>query len=265
MLTPPLEIEAKFALDDPAAAESLAGAATLGDGIALGDAREQVDHDDYADTLDLALLRAGWALRHRTRFVAGADGWPSVVHLVTLKQLASAARAAAGDGPAGVQARIEHEGPVVGAPFDPLGWPPAVRAAAEAAVGGPLPALHELFTLAQQRRVRPVALDGAAVGELSIDAVRVHLAGGARRGADAVARFDEVEFELAAGAPPHAVRRLAEALAAIEGARPADGGKVDRAIALLAASDALGALSDDARARLAAALAVLGDRSGDAG
>ncbi|MFN8424485.1 MAG: hypothetical protein U0802_26795 [Candidatus Binatia bacterium] len=57
--------------------------------------------------------------------------------------------------------------------------------------------LEALFLLVQRRRVRDVTVDGAAAGELSIDTVRVHLAGGARSGADAVARFDEVEFELA--------------------------------------------------------------------
>ena len=66
---PPIEIEAKFTLDAPEVGDALAEADTLADDIMLGAVAEKVDQDDYADTDDLALLRAGWALRHRTRFI----------------------------------------------------------------------------------------------------------------------------------------------------------------------------------------------------
>ena len=256
MSTPvPTEVEVKFELDAPELGDALSEAPALAAGLALGAAREQVDHDDYADGEALPLLRAGWALRHRTRFVTGADGWPAVRHVVTLKQLA---QAAARDG---VQKRAEYEGPVTGEPFDAAGWPEAVRATAEAACGGALPPLAELFTLLQRRRVRPVSRDGAPIGELSIDAVRLHLPGDVRRGVDAIARFDEVEFELAPGGSMDDLRAVAAALAAASGGRPARGGKVDRAVALLAEAAAVAALPDAERSRLAAALAVLGARS----
>lgn len=279
-MTAPTEIEAKFSLDDPARGDALASADALAPGIALGAVTERVDHDDYADGAALPLLRAGWVLRHRTRFTEAAgrragengenggdggdgdaggtgdgEGWPTVKHIVTLKQLSAAATAAAGDA---VHTRAEYEGAVVGAPFDPAAWPDAVRAAAEAACGGALPPLEALFTLVQRRRVRDVTVDGAAAGELSIDTVRVHLAGGARSGADAVARFDEVEFELAPGGDLAMLARVVPALAAACGGAAAVGSKFDTAIARLAAAPAVADMDAAERSRLAAALAALG-------
>mgnify|MGYP001223829416 CR=1 FL=1 len=254
--SPPTEIEVKFELAGAEAGDALAEAPALADDLALGPVAEQVDHDDYADGEALPLLRAGWALRHRTRFATGDDGWPVVRHRVTLKQLAEAA---ARDG---VQKRVELEGPVAGEPFDPAAWPEAVREAAAAACGGALPPLAELFTLVQRRRVRSVSRRGAPIGELSIDAVRLHLPGDVRRGADAIARFDEVEFELAPGGSLDDLGAAAAALGAACGGRAAHGGKVDRAVALLAHAPAVAALPDAQRQRLAAALAVLGARPG---
>lgn len=252
----PTEIEAKFRLDDPARGAALARAATLAPGIALDIVRERVDQDEYADGAALPLLLAGWVLRHRTRFLArgGADGGPAVQHIVTLKQLSAAATA---DGDP-VQTRAEIEGPIRGAPFDPAAWPDAVRAAAEAACGGAIPPLLALFALAQRRQVRTAYVDGAAVGELSIDAVRVHLAGDGQRGADAVARFDEVEFELAPGAAAGVLERVVPALSKACGGAAARGSKFDTAVALLADAPALARLDEAARARLSAALAALG-------
>ena len=255
---PPLEIEAKFTLEAPEVGDALAEAGTLGDDIALGVVTEKVDQDDYADTDDLALLRAGWALRHRTRFITGAEGWPSVKHVVTLKQLAGAATLRDG-----VHVRAEHEGPVVGPPFDTAGWPDDVRLAAEAAIGGAVPPLAELFTLAQRRRVRAVTLYGATVGELSIGAGRLHLPGDIRGGADAIASFDEVEVELVPGATMADLARVVPALSAASGGRAALGGKFDRAVELLAAAPAVASLPSDERARLARALSILGARDGD--
>ncbi|MFN8424484.1 MAG: hypothetical protein U0802_26790 [Candidatus Binatia bacterium] len=71
-MTAPTEIEAKFSLDDPARGDALASADALAPGIALGAVTERVDHDDYADGAALPLLRAGWVLRHRTRFTEAA-------------------------------------------------------------------------------------------------------------------------------------------------------------------------------------------------
>lgn len=260
MTTPPIptEIEAKFTLDNPELGDALAEASSLGDGIALGPVTEKVDQDDYADTDDLALLRAGWALRHRTRRTTGAEGRPTVKRVVTLKQLASAATFRDG-----VQVRAEHEGPVHGPPFDVAGWPDDVRRAAEGAIGGAVPPLAELFTLAQRRRVRDVTAGGRAVGELSIDAVRLHLPGDTRRGADAIARFDEVELELTAGGTMADVARIVPALSASSGGRAAAGGKFDRAVELLALAPAVAELPAEMRARLARALAILGARDGD--
>jgi triphosphatase len=212
----PAEIEARFAASDDAPLDRLAVADRLGS-ARLGPMRTADEIDLYLDTPDGRLAEAGWACRLRSR----GDGWR-----VSLKG-PSARHGGAG----WLHERPEIEGPATSEP-DPGSWPPsAARARLMQLVGGEGPMVERLRLL-QRRREREVAIDGAARGTLSLDAVSV-----VHDGAD-VGRLRVVELELPAGVDRAALEPLAAALGAIAGLAPEPRSKLERAVDLVAEREA---------------------------
>jgi inorganic triphosphatase YgiF len=126
-----------------------------------------------------------------------------------------------------IHLRPEAEGPADSA-LDAAAWPPSpARDQLLAMTDGA--ALVERFSLEQERTERAVSLDGAPIGELSLDRVRV-LQGGIE-----VGRMTVVELELdqaaLAGGLDH--RPLSQALAAVDGLAPDPYSKLERALAML--------------------------------
>jgi inorganic triphosphatase YgiF len=92
--------------------------------------------------------------------------------------------------------------------------------------------LREQFTLAQRRTERAVRVDGATIGTLSLDAVRLLVEGRERGG------FEIVELELreAGGGGEEHLSALATALAATPGLRPEPRTKLELAVGRIASS-----------------------------
>ncbi|HEX2884638.1 MAG TPA: CYTH domain-containing protein [Candidatus Limnocylindria bacterium] len=209
-----LEVEARFRATDPEVLSELARLERLGP-AQLGPPATVSETDRYLDTSDGRLAAARWACRLRHR-----DG----VTILSLK------------GPpestddAWHHRRPEVEGPATPS-LDPATWPPGAARDRLMAMAGGHP-LRERFALAQRRTERTVHVDGAAVGTLSLDAVRV-LVEALERG-----RFEIVELELheaGGGAEEHLVA-LAAALAAIPGLRPEPRTKLELAVDRIATS-----------------------------
>jgi inorganic triphosphatase YgiF len=204
-----LEVEARFRAD-PDTLVRLAELDRIGDAT-LGPGRTADEVDRYLDTDDGRLAAARWACRLRTR-----DG-------VTRISLKGPAEAATDD--RWLHRRPELEGPAT-ATLDPSEWPASeARSHLESITGG-LP-LRERFHLEQRRTERPVVLEGARLGTLSLDAVGVRGPDGRGRGT-----LEIVELELATADPASEAQLagLAGALGAIEGLTPEPRTKLEHAL-----------------------------------
>jgi len=203
----PVEIEAKYAISDPAVFDTLVDLRAVGRyTLRPTGEREVVDH--YLDTADRDLLKAGYACRLREQ---GGDGqW-----LLTVKGLGKAEGA--------VHEREEYECDVPGGSAPP-DWPecPAREIVLRLSHGR---ALGELFVLRQLRVHRAVEDGERAVGELSLDTVNADIAGH-----KTLTRELEIELE------PSGTREDLEALYAElqpYALAPAPQSKFERALALL--------------------------------
>jgi len=154
-----VEIEAKYAISDPAVFDALLELRALGEyGLRPTGERHVVDH--YLETADRDLLRGGYACRLR-------EGEANGQWLLTVKGLGGA------DG--ALHQREEHECEVPPG-SGPADWPesPARDIVTRLSEGRPL---TELFTLRQLRTSRAVEQGDRAVGELSLDTVDADIAG----------------------------------------------------------------------------------------
>jgi inorganic triphosphatase YgiF len=208
----PLEVELKFAADGTAPLEQLSTAPVLGPAI-LGPATRAEELDRYLDTAGGRLATARWACRLRTRGEATK---------VSLKGPAEA-----GSGTGALHRRPELEGPAR-ATLDVAAWPPsAARDHLDALRAGD--GLIERLALAQDRTERAVLIDGARIGTLSLDEVRV------QRDGTTFGRLWIVELELLPGADETALGALAAALAAVDGLSADPMTKLERALEVVGA------------------------------
>lgn len=215
-----LEVEARFRASDASALDDLAHRHSLGR-AELGPARVVDEEDRYLDTADGRLAAARWACRLRSR-----DGRTTV----SLKGPPEASASAPTTG--WLHRRPELEGPALGTPHT-AAWPPSEARDRLEELSGGMP-LTERLTLQQRRTERPVALDGEAMGTLSLDSIEPQLPSGAR--ADP---FHIVELELTEGSAAEGLLApLADALAATPGLTPEPRTKLEIALELLAADDA---------------------------
>ena len=202
-----MEIEAKYAISDPAVFDALLDLRALG-AYTLRPTGERHVVDHYFDTADRDLFRAGYACRLRE---SEADrGW-----LLTVKGLGKAEGA--------VHEREEYEC-AVPANAAPPDWPECpAREIVQRLSGGRT--LVELFALRQLRIDRAVEQGERAVGELSLDTVDTEIAGHKTV-------THELEIELGASGrleDLHAVDAELHAYAL----RPAPASKFERALAIL--------------------------------
>ena len=204
-----VEVEARFTAKGRAPLDRLAAVETLGPAV-LGRAATVHEEDRYLDTPDGRLAAARWACRLRTRggetrvSLKGPPEHPTTGWL---------------------HRRPEVEGPATPA-LDPAAWPPsdARDLLVQLSGGGPL---SERFRLVQQRTERGVAIDGRAVGGLTLDMVQVE-----RRGTP-VRTMHLVEVELGPlGDAARDLDPLAEALLAEPGLVPEPRTKLELALDL---------------------------------
>lgn len=206
----PMEVELKYIATAQALA-ALATAAHLGP-AELGPTVVNDETDRYLDTVDGRLAAERWACRLRTRRVDGAART-----FISLKGPAAAAVEA-------LHRRPELEGPATDA-LDPAAWPSsAARDMLDRLRAGE--PLTEFVRLAQRRRERPVTLDGAPIGTLSLDEVTV------LRDDAELGRFMAVELEVVAAADDHRLTDLARDLEALPGLHGDDLNKLERALYL---------------------------------
>jgi len=203
-----VEIEAKYAISDPAAFDALLDLRALGT-YTLRPTGERHVVDHYLDTADRDLFRAGYACRLRE---SEADrGW-----LLTVKGLGKAEGA--------VHEREEYESAVPANTAAPTDWPECpAREIVQRLSGGR--ALVELFALRQLRIDRAVEEGERAVGELSLDTVDTEIAGH-----KTLTR--ELEIELG---PSGTLEDLHAVDAELRGyaLRPVSASKFERALAIL--------------------------------
>lgn len=169
----PIEVELKYRLSDLARGERLLAADALGPFRATGAAPSLQFEDQYVDTRDGALARAGFAARLRTT---------RSTLIVSLKSL--------GKGTGALHRRAELEGPASRS-LVPAEWPPSPARSLVLELCGDAP-LEERLTIRQLRRRRRL-VSGVAIVELSLDEVDVLLR------AEVVERFVELEAELVTG------------------------------------------------------------------
>ena len=211
MTSSQVEAELKFTARSERPLEELERATTLGPAH-LGLARTIAEVDRYLDTADLRLAAAHWACRLRSR-----DGR-------TIVSLKGPAQHAAGDM---LHLRPEAEGPADSA-LDARAWQPSAARDQLLAMTGSA-ALVERFSLEQERTELAVSVDGALVGELSLDRVGV-LHDGIQIG-----RMTVVELELDPGALARGFDHapLSLALSAVDGLVADPSSKLERALAML--------------------------------
>jgi CHAD domain-containing protein len=202
-----VEIEAKYAISDPAVFDTLLDLRALGS-YALRPTGEQQVVDHYLDTAERDLLKAGYACRLREQ--EGDGSW-----LLTVKGLGKA------DGAVHEREEYECEVPAGSAPPD---WPegPAREIVRRLSHGR---ALDELFVLRQLRIHRAVEHGERAVGELSLDTVHADIAG-----RKTLTR--ELEIELGSSGRHEDLQALHAELEPYAVA-PASESKFERALALL--------------------------------
>lgn len=209
----PTEVEARFRASGPGPLASLAVIDHLGPAV-LGPAVAADEKDVYLDTDEGALASARWACRLRTR---GGRA--------TLSLKGPPDPAAGG----WLHRRPEAEGPATHEP-DPAAWPPSPARDLVERLSGGAP-LVERLVLNQQRVERSVAHGARRIGTLSLDTVDVEHHG------TAVGRLHVVELELTAGTEDESVLGpLAREMERIEGLAPEPRTKLERALALIAAS-----------------------------
>lgn len=203
----PVEIEAKYAVADPAVFATLLELGAV-DGYALRPAGERHLVDHYVDTAQRDLLHGGYSCRLRE--TQGGERW-----MVTVKELARAE--------SGVHRREEHEC-VIARSGPPDEWPdgPAREIVTHLSKGQ---ALVELFVLRQHRVLRALDRDGRAVGELSLDTVEIDVDG--RRTVT-----HEVEIELAEDGILDDLRAIGAGLDAFK-LEPQPASKFERALVIL--------------------------------
>ncbi len=198
---PPIEIELKYDVTDRALLDPLLEAAAPA-GFAGGEWHEALVDDRYVDTPGRAVEHAGYAARIRER----GDR-----RILGLKSLTPAVGA--------VHRREELEAPA-GEGLDPRTWPASDARDLLLRMIGEEP-LQERFQVRQRRRVREVSdADGAV--EISVDEVEV------LRGGHLLGTYSGIEVELRRG-DEAILGRLATALEATGGVRPASGSKFEAA------------------------------------
>ncbi len=198
---PPIEIELKYDVTDRALLDPLLEAAAPA-GFAGGEWHEALVDDRYVDTPGRAVEHAGYAARIRER----GDR-----RILGLKSLTPAVGA--------VHRREELEAPA-GEGLDPRTWPASDARDLLVQTIGEEP-LQERFQVRQRRRVREVSdADGAV--EISVDEVEV------LRGGHLLGTYSGIEVELRRG-DEAILGRLATALEATGGVRPASGSKFEAA------------------------------------
>lgn len=186
----PQEIEYKFAVPDAASFDQLCTLTELGPFV-LHDAGLRQDDDVYLDTLEYAILRAGYVCRLRQRT---GDTW-----LATIKGLQNRGD----DTHAGLHQRTEIEVTLPG-PAEPPDWPAGPARDLALTLMGDDP-LVELVRLRQQRHIRAAQIEGRSVAEVSLDATTL----------DGVEQpFWTVEIELAATGTEVELQQLSEKLRA---------------------------------------------------
>jgi inorganic triphosphatase YgiF len=204
----PIEVEARFRVEDPPAVDTVASMDRLG-AAELGAPNAVEETDVYLDTTDGALAAARWACRLRHR--RGR-------HTVSLKGPPA-------DGTGGwMHRRPEVEGPATAEPV-PDRWPPSEARGLVDRLRSGRP-LIERLTLRQTRVERTAILGGHPVGILSVDDVSVV------RDGTVIGRFGIVELELTAGHTDEegALSGLAAALAAVPGLVAEPQSKLERAL-----------------------------------
>ena len=211
-----MEIEAKFSVPDRDTFDRLRQLTELAGYRVVGSGVKSVD-DQYLDTENRAILRAGYACRVRR------ESNEEELYVATLKGLGGA------DADSGIHQREEHEVQVGG--VDPLTWPdsPARDLAVQLSGGWPL---LELFSLSQERHICLLCDEGAAetrhVVELSLDVVTV--------GGDASGPYYEVELELLEQGNKLDLNTLSASLQEEWALRPEIRSKFERGLALMDAA-----------------------------
>ena len=208
--TPGVEVELKFRIDDPAAAERVLAADQLAELSGVGARAKTVQIEDrYVDTADGALARAGFAVRLRQR------GAATIVSVKSLQHTETAS---------GASRRLELEGPAdrVAPPVD---WPASDARSLVLEHAGDAPFV-ERVTVRQLRHKR-VFRSGPTRVELSLDEVDV-----VHRGR-IVSSFVELEAELMSG-DEAVLEGVATTLRAETGATPSSQSKLAAALSALA-------------------------------
>ncbi len=208
-----MEIEAKFSIPNLEIFHRLQTLDTLA-GFGLSAPQVKQVHDVYLDTEDRRILASGYACRRRER---GQEVE------ITLKGLGLAEE--------GVHRREEWEValPAGSIPL-PAEWPASsVRDRVLEWVGDA--SLMSLFELHQTRHVRAVGQGERVVGELSLDQVRVVVAGG-----EVEQIYDELEVELAAGGREEDLAAMASSLREDWGLSPEPRSKFERGLLLMGES-----------------------------
>jgi CHAD domain-containing protein len=204
-----IEVETKYQVRAPGAADRYLVAPDIGPFSADGRVRSIRIEDRYVDSADWAIGRAGFAARLRK----GSAGT-----VIGLKSL--------GLSNGRIQRREEIEGPANGS-LNPADWPPS-RARTMVLKHTDGSELVEMLTIRQLRRTRTLR-SGNTRAELSVDEVEVLCDG---RILDA---FEELEVELKKGGEGP-MAELASVFDRNGDLRPASRSKLERAIELVADS-----------------------------
>ncbi len=221
----PQEIEAKFLIADPAVVEPLRTADELAPGYALEDAGEVQIVDEYFDTADFRLLRAGYGLRIRT-----GEG----KRLVTLKSRRIADTA-------GIYRRMELEEPLAPeAKVAPIsGWPEAVMQTLLPLLNGETQ-LEPLCRLEQTRYKRRILAARRStpnrrsskqtyIAELSFDDVQVRQT----EEEPLLAQYAELEIELVRGLEETELHAIVAALQSQVKMEPSPVSKLEHALGVI--------------------------------
>lgn len=220
--TAPTEIEAKFAVDDPALLEALAASASPVSGYCFGHPTTKAQQDVYLDTQDYHLLRHGYQLR-----VRGSDN-----------EWRAALKARGVGSEVGIYHRLEIEDLLATADMPArIGELPEAIVGALSGIVGKHAELRAICVLDQTRRIRTVTSESPgrrsetapALVELYLDEVQI-------RGAvdDVVlARAYEVEIELAKDVDLAELQVLADRFMGTYGLSPSLDSKLERALRII--------------------------------